>query len=119
VKAVVDLARTSAVEEDGSERKVVKSESGSSKVGLLLMELFTGKVIVMMMLVLVVSALLEYRNQATQKDLGLHTLVALYEAVCRDSPPLWSSALAVVLAPIAPLKPRCPKSESWEWPPVK
>ena len=89
MKAVVDLARTSAVEEDhGSKRKVVKSESGSSKIGLLLMELFTGKVIVMMMLMLVVSALLEHNIQATQKDLGLHTLVALYEAVCRDSPPL-------------------------------
>lgn len=94
----VDLARSSAVEEedgDKKQRKVVKSDSGSSKIGLLMMELFTGKVIVMMMLVLVVSALLDNNAKATQKDLGLHTLVALYEAVRTNSPPLSLSSSAL------------------------
>ncbi|KAK3248705.1 hypothetical protein CYMTET_41837 [Cymbomonas tetramitiformis] len=87
-------------ESDVKKNSEVPSESdlSPSKVGARLMELFTGKVIVMMMLMLVTSTLLEIAMEPFQKELGVQTLDAVYQSVDGDlEHPSFRNALSVYI----------------------
>jgi hypothetical protein len=76
-----ETLKAAEVSRKAAEDKAVAAEEGgpsASKVGAALLELFTGKVIVMMLLLLVLSSFLLNEVPATQQLMGLDMLHAAY-----------------------------------------